>query len=338
MLPRIPTSPPIIKPVDTGLQRPQWSVMIPAYNCSQYLPETLESVLAQQIPERDMQIEVVDDCSTDADVEAIVNRIGKGRIKYFRQQKNVGSLRNFETCLNHSKGMYVHLLHGDDRIKTGYYKKMENLISLYPDAAAAFCRYNYIDENGEVKFPRTAEMKEDGIIENWLPRIAEACSVQYASIVVKREVYEELGGFFGLIYGEDWEMWVRIAQKYSFAYTPQILAEYRLHSNSITTSKFLDGGIMKDTRQVIEAIKKYLPNTQRKKIIRRAKRRSAFYGLQIAREIWERTRNIYHVNANIKQVISMWPFNKSIYTQIIKLYFSILISTLGRDKIKANAT
>src|SRR5687768_18494148 len=131
---RIPSSPPYILPRLNTKNVPLWSVMIPVYNCSKYLPDALESVLMNNIPEEEMQIEVIDDASTDADVKAIVERIGKGRIKYFRQLENVGSVRNFETCINRSCGDLVHILHGDDRVKKGYYEKIGNLFQKYPDA------------------------------------------------------------------------------------------------------------------------------------------------------------------------------------------------------------
>ena len=51
------------------------------------------------------QIEVVDDASTDADVAAVVERVGKGRVKYFRQSNNVGSLLNFKTCIDRAEGI-----------------------------------------------------------------------------------------------------------------------------------------------------------------------------------------------------------------------------------------
>ena len=60
---------------------------------------------------------VLCDGSTDLDVEALVMSLGKGRVKYYRQPQNVGSLRNFETCINRANGHLVHLLHGDDRVK-----------------------------------------------------------------------------------------------------------------------------------------------------------------------------------------------------------------------------
>ena len=67
---RIPDKPPKIEALPENEKRPLWSVMIPTYNCTQYLRHTLESVLAQALPQDEMQIEVVDDFSTDADVEA----------------------------------------------------------------------------------------------------------------------------------------------------------------------------------------------------------------------------------------------------------------------------
>src|SRR5580704_11221966 len=129
---RIPQKPPEISPVPDYIRRPLWSVMIPAYNCSQYLTDNILSVLAQDPGPDHMQIEVVDDCSTDTDVEFLVQEIGKGRVSYFRQQENVGSLRNFETCINRATGRYIHLLHGDDQVLIGFYAEIENLYKAYP--------------------------------------------------------------------------------------------------------------------------------------------------------------------------------------------------------------
>ena len=67
--------PPVIQTLPDGTERPLWSVMIPVYNCSSYLPSTLQSVLEQDPGREVMQIEVVDDASSDADVSALVERI-----------------------------------------------------------------------------------------------------------------------------------------------------------------------------------------------------------------------------------------------------------------------
>ena len=66
--------PPIEAVADHGA-RPFWSIMIPVYNCAEYLRVTLASVLAQFPPEDDAQIEVIDDCSTRDDPAAVVGGV-----------------------------------------------------------------------------------------------------------------------------------------------------------------------------------------------------------------------------------------------------------------------
>src|SRR5471032_702764 len=94
--------PPRIDPVPEGVHRPQWSVMIPTFNCAKYLWQTLESVLAQDPGTDQMQIEVVDDCSTKDDPEALVREIGQGRVAFHRKPQNEGAIRNFNTCIQRS--------------------------------------------------------------------------------------------------------------------------------------------------------------------------------------------------------------------------------------------
>lgn len=218
-----------------------------------------------------MQIEVVDDASTDADVERIVEELGGGRISYFRQAENVGSLRNFETCINRSKGRFIHLLHGDDLVKEGFYKKVTQLFRRYPDAGAAFSNYDFINELGHVTHTLEPEATKDVVLSNWLNKIAGQQRIQYAAMVVKREVYEKLGGFYGVYYGEDWEMWVRIAKYYPVAYTPEVLAQYRVHSNTISWNHALSGQLYWDLLFVVNEIKKHLPEKDRKKVLRESR-------------------------------------------------------------------
>src|ERR1700712_4497904 len=205
---RIPTIPPEIKPVPDSVIRPLWSVMIPTYNCSKYLIENIHSVLDQDPGAEQMQIEVIDDGSTDADVSELVQQIGKGRIGYYRQPQNVGSLRNFETCINRARGIYIHLLHGDDKVKTGFYNEIEMLFTRFPEAGAAFTGFTFVDEENKRLYDNQELLKEPGILNNWLFEIARSQLVQPPAMVVKRFVYEKLGSFYAVHYGEDWDMWV----------------------------------------------------------------------------------------------------------------------------------
>ena len=302
---KIPKSPPSIQPVSSEGPRPLWSVMVPVFNCSGFLRETLESVLWQDLGESHMQIEVVDDCSTDADVEAIVLAMGKGRIGYFRQPKNVGSLWNFKTCIDKANGKLVHILHGDDKVRPGFYTHMSNLFNSYPSIGAGFCRFAYINEQSEFLFNQPKEMGHAGILNNTIERLCERQKIQYASMVVRREVYESLGSFYGVEYGEDWEMWVRIAVQYPIGYNPEVLAEYRRHSNSISGQSFLTARNMECLEWVMGIIEKHLPPGKKAPVMLRCRKFYSHYALRVAKSIWVDYRNKVAVELQIAAALRL---------------------------------
>lgn len=126
---------------------------------------------------------------------------------------------------------------------------------------AAFCRHIHMDEAGHWHYISQLEQSESGVLENWLEKIAVRQRIQTPSIVVRREVYEQLGGFDRRIryWGEDWEMWVRIASQYPVWYEIEPLALYRTHSNSLSGHSVRTGANIQDFRKAIGLVKEYLP-------------------------------------------------------------------------------
>jgi hypothetical protein len=251
-----------IAPVAAATPRPLWSVMIPTYNCAHYLRETLASVLAQAPGPDQMQIEVVDDGSTRDDPEAVVREVGGDRVGFCRQPQNVGYIRNFATCLQRSRGQLVHLLHGDDYVREGFYRRLETAFTQNPEVGAAFCRSFYMDEQGHWHSLSPLEQPESGILSGWLERIAGGQRLATPSVVVRRAVYEHLGGFdqrFSCA-GEDWEMWVRIATQYPVWFEVEPLAAYRMKREGSLTGDAVQGsGLVGDMRKATEIIESYLP-------------------------------------------------------------------------------
>lgn len=257
------TSPyrPVITPLPGDGARPHWSVMIPTYNCASFLRETLTSVLAQDPGPALMQITVIDDCSTSDDPEAVVADVGRGRVAFYRQPQNRGHVGNFNTCLQCARGRFIHLLHGDDMVLPGFYARIGSLFAQYPQLGAAFCRHATVDERGVEKWAAQLEQTEAGILQGWLERFVVRHPVQPPAIVVRREVYEHLGGFDHRMRtcGEDWEMWARIAVHYPIGYEPAVLAHYRENSASLTRRSLRSGQNIRDVRMATRIIGGYLP-------------------------------------------------------------------------------
>ena len=307
--------------------------MIPTYNCINYLKHTLESILMQDPGESMMQIEVVDDYSTDGDVESLVREIGKGRILFFKQERNRGSLRNFETCLNRSRGKFVHLLHGDDLIKEGFYQEIEMLFTQNPEIGAAFTDYSGIDQAGAEEEQYEASLPpKSGVIDDFVNIIAQCCYLQTPAIVVKRSVYEKLGGFFAVHYGEDWEMWIRIAAHYPVAYSPKRLALYRSgHASSITQRSLVSGQNIRDIAKVIDIVQKYLPENKKKQLKKQAKKNFSIMYAGQSYKIYSSQQETAFIQA--REALKLNVNLRSLYW-VTRLYMMHFMHLLHMDRYK----
>jgi glycosyltransferase involved in cell wall biosynthesis len=228
---------PAIQPLSEDRKsRPFWSVMIPAYNPNRnYLEQALSSVLAQDPGPEQMQIEVVDDCSSEMDVAALVKSIAGSRVKFSQTPKNLGLAGCFNACIERSRGEWIHILHQDDWVLPSFYARFEALIRRELGIGAAYSRYFCADADGHYNRISSLEMKMPGELPGFAVSIAIWQCVQCAAVIVKRSTYERLGGYrTDIPYVLDWEMWCRIAASGRWGYVPQPGAVYRYHLQSET--------------------------------------------------------------------------------------------------------
>ena len=241
--------PPVILPIPKdGKPRPFWSVMIPAYNPGKdYLEQSLRSVLAQDAGPTQMQIEVVDDCSTEVNVAALVREIAGDRVEVTKTPGNLGLAGCWNMCIERSRGEWVHILHQDDMVMMGFYARFEELIKTVPGLDAAFARHIDADADGNWRGIGILEMRTAGELKGFDKLIAIWQRIQCAAVVVKRSTYEQLGGYRSdLPFVLDWEMWCRIAASGRWGYVPQPGAAYRSHPQSETERLRRSGKILEE--------------------------------------------------------------------------------------------
>jgi Glycosyl transferase family 2 len=253
----------------------------------------LRSVLAQDPGPDQMQIEVVDDGSTDNTVCEVIRRIGAGRVTFHAQSQNRGLANAWNRCIEQARGNLVHILHQDDIVRSGFYDHLRKGAE-ESDAGAIFCRHAWINAKGHWTslselHRETAGLLDDwhagisanqfiqnakghwtslsklhretaGLFDDWHARITVNQFIQSPAIVVRRSVYEHVGGFRPqLNFTLDWEMWQRIAAQYSFWFEPSILACYRKHGTSASSRLKLQDNHVRDLRMTIDITTGYHP-------------------------------------------------------------------------------
>jgi len=234
---------PPIAPVPEGTSRPFWSVMVPAYNCDEYLRRTLASVLEQDPGPDDMQIEVIDDCSTQGNPAAVVQEVGRGRVAFHRNPRNFGATGTFNVCVQRSLGRWVHILHGDDAVLPGFYAAYYRLIEVEPSVAMVIGPSVIVDEHDRQTSLTGPDVPADGaVLHNFCCGQSVDHLGQFASWVTRRDVLEQVGGFCTLFeHCADFELAFRIGQAGPVGCVPRPYAHYRVHSAADTRRLMVSG-------------------------------------------------------------------------------------------------
>ena len=251
--PRIPTVP-------ETMARPLWSVMIPTYNAGELLRTTLQSVLAQDPGPDRMQIEVVDNCSTNDDPETLAKSLAGDRVSFYRRAQNDGPIVNFNECIRRSRGHLVHILHSDDYVLPGFYQEVERLGQMHPDTALLATRCFAVDEAGVIKdvSQRVRELEAGGHCAR--PLYYDTV-MQFPSVVIRRKFYEEHGGFLPhIVHAADREMWARAISLGGGVISTEVLSCYRVSKSNESAKMFRTGENVRDLLRVAEVFRRTYPD------------------------------------------------------------------------------
>jgi glycosyltransferase involved in cell wall biosynthesis len=210
-----------------------WSVMLPVYRPEpDYLRQALTSVLQQDPGPERMEIVVVDDCTPEGDVAALVKSIAGDRVACVRNERNLGLAGCWNKCIQIARGRWIHLLHQDDFVSPGFYEKLEQAATLHPEVSLLATRSFFVDELSRIigLTSRVPELENGG---NDVRAFFYENPLQCPGVAVKKSFYSAHGDYrTDLNYTLDCEMWVRVINTGGGVVLADILSSYRVTSVS----------------------------------------------------------------------------------------------------------
>ena len=210
------------------------SVIVPAYNAARYLPDALKSVLRQAY--QDWEVILVDDGSTDNTREVVSSFIPQfgSRLNYIYQaNKGLPAARN--TAIRNARGKYLALLDADDVWLEHRLELTVARLDEDPEIGIAHGHVMRIGPNGE-----TLGVPARPPARYLSGRIARDIYLRRAHILCPTATFRrncvDVVGYFDetMRASEDRDMWFRIAERYTVAYIPEIIAQYRSSPSSMS--------------------------------------------------------------------------------------------------------
>lgn len=210
------------------------TIAIPAYKRT-YLAEAIRSALSQTYS--NIELLVVDDDSPN-DLKPIIDGFHDARIKYYRNERNLGSLnvvKNWNRCLELAQGQYFVLLCDDDMLEPDFVQELMNLANKYPQCNVFHARRKVLDENtGEIKIDNAWQEWEslDTFYENklkWI-RLHTITEFMYRTAHIADIQYIE----FPVAWGSDDISILRFAKKGGIASSQKPLATFRYNDEHLS--------------------------------------------------------------------------------------------------------
>ena len=208
---------------------PRVTVLLPVYNREGYVAAAIQSVLTQTLG--DLELLVIDDGSTD-DSAAVCRAIGDPRLRLL-SRPHAGISASMNAGLRAARGAYVARIDSDDLWLPDMLATQVAVLDEHPEVGAVYAKAQGMEVDGT---PHTS-------LRGLPPHYPDddLCSMLYddftcnITVVARRECFERAGEYDeSMTVNEDWDMWLRVARHYRFAFSERVLALFRLHPDNIT--------------------------------------------------------------------------------------------------------
>ena len=212
--------------------RPSVSVVMSVYNAENFLKDAINSILDQSFT--DFEFIIINDGSADR-TERILKSYKDPRIILIHQE-NQGLTKSLNRGIAIARGRYIARQDADDISKLLRLEKQVAFLEAHPQVGLLGSRFEFIDEDGEVKRQSWLPTDND-VLQERLTKINQFC---HTSIMMRKEALDKVGSYREFFrYAQDYDLWLRIAEHFTVANLPETLVQYRELSKAISNEKVL---------------------------------------------------------------------------------------------------
>lgn len=218
---------------------PLITIIVVCYNHSKYVVDCLESIKNQTF--KNIQLIVIDDCSTDNSVQIISNwlKLYNFKAQAIFRSENIGLIKNLNDCFSYIKGDFIRLISADDYLHVeSCEKSISKLLELGNDYGLVFSNVYTVNDKNEIN-PKGRDFNKYGLLDKDKLKIELLKSniICAPTAVMTREAFFTTGNYPENLIIEDYYKWLSISKKFNIAYLSEKLAFYRNHDSNISIKK-----------------------------------------------------------------------------------------------------
>jgi len=302
---------------------PKISVLIPLYNAENFIAQAIESVLDQTFS--DLEIIIVDNCSTDRSITIARHYESDKRVKIFQNSENIGAVRNWNQCMLYASGEYLKFLFADDYFKKNALEEFIKPFEADPSVSLVIAPREFLFDSGDTKkyplsfsgFKKGSDVIKDVISENG-NTIGEPTFIMFK----KKDMNIGLFNIHSL-WLADLDYCLRICEKGNAFAIKEYCIVYRRHQQQVTTDVMQSGTFFMEERNF------YYYNF--------FIRTSGFQNLypEYYRSIWRNLRfHLYRTNyRQQKEYLKIWPVWESLQIRIYLFCHNIYRAIKGKKNV-----
>lgn len=211
-------------------QRPEISVLVAVYNGADFLKEAMDSILGQTFT--DLEFILINDGSTD-DTEAIISACTDKRLRYFRNEQNLGLTRTLNYGIELARGRYIARMDADDVSLPERLEKQYHYLEAHPEIAFCCSKAYTIDETGK----RTGAIERVTGPEHIKVQLMFGNRFIHSSAFIRAEILKTAKYDSEFPYAHDFDLFVRLTDKYAAENLDEYLVLYREHQRNITHTR-----------------------------------------------------------------------------------------------------